>query len=212
MTGGPAPSLLLVRHGRTEANARGLLLGRADPALDALGRRQADAAAAALSSDRFGPVRTIVSSPLRRAVQTAEAIGEQVHAEVVLDERLIELDYGDWEGRPLTDVPAESWARWRADPTVGPPGGESLATLGARVRSACEQLSGELVGPAAVVVVSHVSPIKAAAAWALGVGDEVAWRTQLDNASISRVLVRSAGPALGLFNETAHLAGLSADR
>lgn len=211
MTSGTA-SLLLVRHGRTEANARGLLLGRADPSLDTLGRRQADAAAAALSSARFGPVHTIVSSPLRRAVETAAAIGEQLHAEVLLDEQLIELDYGDWEGRPVTDVPAESWASWRADPTNGPPGGESLATLGERVRAACERWSGQLVGPGAVVMVTHVSPIKAAVAWALGVGDEVAWRTQLDNASISRVLVRSGGPALGLFNETAHLAGLSADR
>lgn len=201
-------SLLWVRHGRTTANAAGLLLGRADPPLDELGRAQAAAVAAAIGSGRFGPVLAVVSSPLRRARSTAEAIGVPVQ----VDERLIELDYGELDGTPLTEVPAELWAEWRSDNRFRPPGGESLEELGHRVHDACAAWSEQVDRAGVIVMVSHVSPIKAALAWALSVGDEVAWRSHLDPASISRILLRGGGRALGLFNETAHLEGVFADR
>ncbi|HAT16741.1 MAG TPA: histidine phosphatase family protein, partial [Gemmatimonadetes bacterium] len=76
--------LYLVRHGRTEANASGLFLGRSDLALDGVGERQAAAVGSAI-----GPVDRVVSSPLRRAVQTAEAFDSPV----VVDNRWIELDF-----------------------------------------------------------------------------------------------------------------------
>jgi broad specificity phosphatase PhoE len=201
-------SLLLVRHGRTEANARGVLLGRADPPLDPTGRAQAESIGAVLRSGRFGPVLGVVSSPLRRARQTAELLG----GSHVLDDRLIELDYGEWEGRAVTDVSTQEWAGWRADPGFRPPGGESLRELGERVRTACDSWSSTVHRPGVLVLVSHVSPIKAAVAWALGAGDELTWRMRLDNASISRVLLRDGVPTLGVFNETAHLTTLPADR
>ena len=75
----------------------------------------------------------LVSSPLGRARDTAEALRLDVPVEI--DPRWIEVDYGELEGRALDAVPAELWARWRADPTFRPPGGESLAEVGARVRS-----------------------------------------------------------------------------
>ena len=203
-----ARSLLWVRHGRTAANASGLLLGRAAPPLDELGRAQAAAVAETIRSGRFGPVLGVISSPLQRARLTAEAIG----APVQIDERLIELDYGELDGTPVADVAPEVWAEWRADPRFRPPGGESLEELGRRVHEACSDWSAQLERPGVIVLVSHVSPIKAALAWALSVGDEVAWRSHLDPASITRVLVRAGGPALGLFNETAHLEGVFADR
>ena len=206
MTDTSGRSLLLVRHGRTVDNARGLLLGRADPELDELGRRQAEAVGVAIASGRFGPVAAVVSSPLRRAVGTAVAIG----APVLLDDRLLELDYGELEGTPVLDVPAATWAAWQADVEFCPAGGESLAALGARVRDACSHWAAAVDRPGAVVLVSHVSPVKAAVAWALGVGDQIAWRTQLDNASITQVLMRGNRPALSLFNATEHLDGLVA--
>ena len=187
--------LILVRHGQTQNNAEGRLLGRADPPLTELGRRQADTLAAAV-----GAVDRVVSSPLARARETAAVFG----APVDLDERWIELDYGDYDGRPLAEVPAELWATWRTDPSFTPPGGESLAEVGTRVRTACEDLVDE-VADRHVVVVSHVSPIKAAVAWALGVGDEVAWRLFLDVASVSRVAIGPAGPVLRTYNDTTHL-------
>lgn len=190
--------LILLRHGRTEANARGLLQGRIDLDLDDLGRRQAAAAAAWL-----GPVDRVVSSPLARARQTAEAFGEPIE----IDDRFIELDYGDWEGRPVADVPAETWSRWRADLDFRPPGGETLNELGRRVRSALDELSTS-VGDHTVVVVSHVSPIKASVAWALGVDDATTWRTTLGQAAICRIGLASGGPRLIEFNGTGHLRGL----
>ena len=187
--------LLLVRHGQTDANARGLLLGRADPPLSELGRRQA--AALAL---RVPAAARVVASPLARTQETAAAFGRPVD----LDERWIELDYGIWDGRPLTEVPAELWARWRADPEFAPEGGESLAELGRRVAAACQALVEEAASTD-VVVVSHVSPIKAAVAWALGVGDGVAWRMFVDVASLTRIAVTDRGPVLRSFNEVHHL-------
>lgn len=193
--------LLLVRHGRTASNASGLLLGRADPPLDERGIVEAAAVGAMLRSGRLGEIAAIVTSPLLRTRQTAEAIGGPIE----VDERLIELDYGEFEGVPLTEIPPATWAEWRSDVDFAPPGGESLAELGTRVRDACVDWSTRPLGPGAVVLVSHVSPIKAAVAWALGAGDGVAWRTHLDTASISRVIHRRTGPVLSLFNDTAHL-------
>jgi broad specificity phosphatase PhoE len=187
--------LLVVRHGRTAANASGLLLGRADPELDELGRRQAAAIAAVLP-----PIDRVVASPLRRAQQTAAAFGLPIET----DERWVELDYGEWDGRPIGDVPGQAWAQWRADLDFCPPGGECLAALGRRVRAACE----DLLEPAShgnVVVVTHVSPVKAAVAWALGVGDEATWRMYVAPASISRVEVREGRTVLTSFDEVGHL-------
>jgi broad specificity phosphatase PhoE len=188
-------TLVLVRHGRTELNARGLLQGRADAPLDELGQRQAARVAV-----RLGRVDRVITSPLRRAVETAERLG----AEPVVDPRWIELDYGSLDGMPISDIPPSTWTQWRTDATFAPPGGESLTDLYARVVSACEELSREAVD-GDVVVVSHVSPIKAAIVWALGVGVELGWRMRLDPASISRVSFTSNGAVLTTFNETAHL-------
>ena len=184
--------LVLVRHGRTAANAGGLLLGRADPPLDDLGRAQA----AALADVVTGATR-VVSSPLRRAQQTAELLGLPVE----VDERWVELDYGELDGRPITGVPPDLWRRWRADVGFTPPGGESLAALGQRVRAACADLAEEATGTD-VVVVSHVSPIKAAVAWALGVGDELAWRLHVAPGSVTRIAVRDGVGVLTSFNWT----------
>jgi broad specificity phosphatase PhoE len=82
-----------------------------------------------------------------------------------------------------------------------------LLALGARVRAACEALSADAKdADGDVVVVTHVSPIKAALAWALGVGEEVAWRTFVAPASITRIGFGPRGPVLHSFNEVAHLA------
>lgn len=186
--------LYVVRHGRTDANASGLLLGRADVALDDQGRAQAAALAARLPT----PAR-VISSPLTRCRETAEAFGVPVE----IDERWVELDYGALDKTPLTEVPAEVWARWRSDLTFAPPDGESIADLGRRVRSALDDLAPDLAAADAddIVVVSHVSPIKAAVAWALGVGDDVAWRMFVGVASITRISVTERGPSLHGFNE-----------
>jgi broad specificity phosphatase PhoE len=202
----PSPrSLVVIRHGRTEANARGVLLGRQDPSLDEVGWAQAEALAVAVSDGRFGEVGAVVSSPLVRTHQTAQLAAERLGLEVELDERLIELDYGEFDGTPVSEIPGPTWHRWRSDMEFRPPGGESLAELHERVRSACAEWATRVpdVG-GTVVMVSHVSPIKAAVAWALGV-ESVAWRAHLDTASITVITLRGDAPVLASFNETAHL-------
>jgi broad specificity phosphatase PhoE len=193
--------IVLVRHGRTDLNAAGRLLGRLDPPLDELGARQAKAVAAALDGLRDPRVMT---SPLARTRATAGEIAARLGVAVDVDERWIELDYGQWDGQLLSELPPETWRAWREDIDLRPPGGETLVELGARVRGALAALAADAV-TRDVVVVSHVSPIKAAVAWALHVGDEVAWHLFLAPASISRVGVSDRGVSLVSFNETAHL-------
>jgi broad specificity phosphatase PhoE len=202
--------LILARHGRTEANAQRLLLGRMDIPLDDTGLLQAAAIGAALAKAETRPVR-VIASPLGRTVQTARAIAQACGvADIETDERWLEVDYGDFDGEPLAEVPSEVWQHWRSDSAWTPPNGESLNHVGVRVRAACD----ELVDAAAngdVVVVSHVSPIKAAVAWAVGTGDQTAWRLFCDVASISRVRTTGDQPTLVTWNETAHLDGVRPD-
>ncbi len=194
--------IVLVRHGRTAANARGLLLGRADPPLDDEGHRQAACLARAMAGL---DVARVVTSPLGRCRETADAIERAAGAvPVSIDDRWIELDYGVLDGSPVGDVPAERWATWRSDVAWAPEAGESLATLGRRVREACSTLAAD-ASERDVLVVTHVSPIKAAVAWALGVGDEVAWRMWVAPASITRIGVTNGIPSLRSFNDVAHL-------
>jgi len=189
--------LFLVRHGRTAHNAERRLLGRADPPLDEVGRRQA---AALARVEVLAKASKVISSPLLRARQTAEAIGPPV----ALDPAWAEVDFGELDESPLEDSGA-LWARWQEDLAYSPPGGESLAALGGRVRQALEALWEQAI-EADVVVVSHVSPLKAAVAWTLGVGDEICWRMFLDLASLSRVGPSGSGaPLLLSYNETHHL-------
>jgi broad specificity phosphatase PhoE len=183
--------LILVRHGRTDANARGLLLGRLDPPLSDEGREQA-----AALTPRIPAAARVVSSPLRRARETAAVFGRPVE----VDDRWIELDYGALDGTPLRDVPPELWSEWRSDPAFVPPGGESLVALGERVRGACADLADE-ARTSDVVVVSHVSPIKAAIAWAIGAGDELSWRLFIEVASIARIGIDERGATLRSLNE-----------
>jgi broad specificity phosphatase PhoE len=192
--------LILVRHGQTAANASGLLLGRLDVELDERGREQAARLAAVVGR----PGVRVVSSPLRRARDTAAAIAASAGTTVEVDERWVEIDYGSHDGTPLSEVPAQLWARWREDPDFAPEGGESLAAVGRRVAAACEALApGAAAGD--VVVVSHVSPIKAAVVWALGTATPTVWRMFVAVASVTRIAIGDRGPVLHSFNETAHL-------
>jgi probable phosphoglycerate mutase len=147
------------------------------------------------------PHARVIASPLRRAVDTARAISDEVE----IDERFIELDYGQWDGRAMSDVDPAQWAQWRRDSLFRPPGGESLVELEQRVTPALEQLRLE-AQERDVVVVSHVSPIKCAVTWALEVDSHVTWRFHLDRASICRIAVTARGLSVLSMNEVAHLA------
>jgi broad specificity phosphatase PhoE len=190
--------LVFVRHGQTDANRNGVLLGRLDPPLNDAGREQATAVAARVS--RLEPVR-VMTSPLVRAVETAEIVASAcARREIEVDARLIEVDYGEYDGLPLGELPEDLVWKWRNEADFAPPGGESLASVGKRMGEYTREVLDTLAdGP--VAAVSHVSPIKAAVLWALGLPDLYAWRLRLDNASVTRLAPGPDGPVLLSFNE-----------
>jgi len=189
--------LILLRHGQTAANAKGLLQGRVDNPLDDVGYAQAAAAAAAL-----GTVDRVIASPLWRTRQTAAAL--RCDRGVEYDDRLVELDYGDFDGSALGDVSPDMWDMWRSDSSYRLPGGESLDELRSRVWPALDDLR-EFSAASTVVVVSHMSPIKTAVQWVLGVDVEISWNLHLSTASVTRVAMRGSRAVLHSFNDTAHL-------
>lgn len=195
--------LILVRHGRTSANAAGLLQGRIDNELDEVGVQQASQIAAALSRTDQRPDR-IISSPLMRARQTAQATAELTGLPISIDERWSELDYGEWDGIPISEVRASDWQRWRANTGFAPPGGESLAHLNDRVGAACDELSTTAAG-GNIAVFTHVSPIKSAVRWTLGTSDEISWQLHVSQAQITRIGFRGHVPRLTSYNDTTHL-------
>jgi broad specificity phosphatase PhoE len=194
--------IVLVRHGQTDANARGLLLGRADPPLSPTGVTQAAVVAEHLA--REDPPTAVLTSPLRRTRETAGRIAEAFGLRVEDDDAFLELDYGEWDERPLAEIPRATWATWQSDNDFAPPGGESMRALQQRVGARLPAVL-ERARSGCIVVVSHVSPIKAAAIWALGLDDrpELAWRLRLDVASITRITPGLLGPVLSGFNERA---------
>jgi broad specificity phosphatase PhoE len=131
-------------------------------------------------------------------------IAEPCGLPVEVDDRWIELDYGALDGRPASALTGDGWRTWRADPEHVPAGGESLAAVAARVHDACTTLAAD-AATGEVVVVSHVSPIKAAIAWALGVGIDVAWRMFLVDAAVCRIDTRPPTPVLLAVNDTGPL-------
>jgi broad specificity phosphatase PhoE len=195
--------IAFVRHGQTELNRGGRLQGRIDAPLSALGKEQAGALGRGFASM---PVTRVLSSPLQRAHDTAAAVASAHGLTVEVDERLIELDYGAWDGQLLTEVPADDWAAWRRDPEFSPPGGERLSDVTARVTAFCSDvLSDDLV-----IAVSHVSPIKAAVCGALRVDEMITWRMQLDVASVTRIGRRPDGSSyLVGFNDASIVASLA---
>ena len=189
--------LYLVRHGQTTANAARVVQDQRDPELTEVGVRQAATLVSVLPA-----AARVVSSPLRRARVTAAALDRPVE----VDDRWIEIDFGELEYRPVAEIRESVWPKWREDPEWVPAGGESLGDVARRVGPACDALAA-LAVEGDVIVVAHVTPIKLAVAWALGVGPEVAARMTVDLASITTVEVRPDRlPVLRSFNDRAHVA------
>lgn len=144
--GGPgAQRVYLARHGRTSLNASGVLRGHLDPPLDAVGHQQAKWLAAALT---LRGARLVVASPLRRAVETAQAIAVMAGIELVIDPRLIDRDYGQWAGQTKAAVEAQ-WGSVDEAPGVEP-AAEVRARAWGAITDAVQNARGEVA-----VLVSH---------------------------------------------------------
>jgi broad specificity phosphatase PhoE len=142
-------TLYLVRHAESEANAAGRFAGQLDSPLTTRGREQAEAVAEFLSKARFDRV---IASDLSRARDTAAAIAKRQHLAVETVTDLREIDVGDAEGRPFTDL--RQRPDWTPDGFVQWPGGESLDQAYARARRAIDRIVAESPG-ATVCIVGH---------------------------------------------------------
>ncbi|GAA3440787.1 bifunctional RNase H/acid phosphatase [Planomonospora venezuelensis] len=202
-----ATTLVLLRHGETLLSVERRFSGLGDPELTPDGVAQAEAAADRLSREPYG-VQVIVSSPLRRARTTAEAVAARTGLEVTVEEDLREADFGDWEGCTFTEIQRrwpDELAAWLADPSVAPPGGESFETVARRVRAAGDRIAERYEGRT-VLAVSHVTPIKTLLRFALLAPPAALYRMHLDLACVSVIEYYADGPAVvKAFNDTSHL-------
>ena len=197
-------TVILVRHGRTSANVGGVLAGRTPGVrLDDTGMAQAERTAARLAAV---PLVAVVSSPLERCRQTAQSVvraqtaAQTAALRVATDRGLTECDYGEWQGRPLKELAKEPlWKVVQSQPSAATfPGGESLASMQARVVDAVRRRDAAVEaehGPAAVwVAVSHGDLVKAVLADALGMHLDLFQRLHVDPASVSIVRYTSTRP------------------
>ncbi len=202
-------TVLLLRHGRTTANASGVLAGRQPVQLDDLGRTQAQRAGERL---RVLPVAAVVTSPLIRCRTTVELALPELTPE--LDEGLIECGYGDWEGRPLKELAKEPlWPVVQQHPSAAIfPNGEAMSAMAARavatVRAWDERVSAEHGSNALWVACSHGDVIKAIVADAMGLHLDQFQRLVADPASISVIRYTPTRPFLVRLNDSSDLSGL----
>jgi broad specificity phosphatase PhoE len=203
-TGTPT-RLLLLRHGQTELSVERRYSGHGDPELTPLGHAQAAGAAARLA--RVPDVAAVLTSPLQRARQTAALVAEATGAPLHVRERLIETDFGAWEGLTFAEARARDpqlHAEWLGSEEVAPPGGESFATVGRRIEAERAELVNEYPG-ATLVLVTHVTPIKMLLRDALQGGPGVLYRLHLDLAALSIVdFYPDGGASVRLVNDTSH--------
>ena len=148
--------IYLVRHGQTDYNLKNLLQGSTDNPLNSTGREQAQQLADLLQDI---PFEVIYSSPLKRALETAQIIREKNrgHPPIVLDERLREIDMGDWEGKYFPQVLEENrefFERVKEDPfQYAPPGGETFTQFVRRLESFLEDLKSK--NHETILIVAH---------------------------------------------------------
>ncbi|MFC8126386.1 bifunctional RNase H/acid phosphatase [Streptomyces sp. NPDC057302] len=205
--GAPA-TFVLLRHGETALTPQKRFSGSGgtDPSLSDVGREQAERAAAAFAAR--GTIQAIVTSPLKRCQETAQAVAARVGLDVRIEEGLRETDFGAWEGLTFGEVrsrrPQELNA-WLASPDAAPPGGESFAEVARRVSETRDRLTAEYAGRT-VLLVTHVTPIKTLVRLALGAPPESLFRMELSAASVSTVAYYGDGNAsVRLLNDTSHL-------
>ncbi|MCU0266714.1 MAG: bifunctional RNase H/acid phosphatase [Actinomycetia bacterium] len=201
---GPPTTFRLLRHGQTEHTREKRFSGSggADPGLTDVGLGQARAALALL---RGRPVDTVVASPLRRTRETAAVVAAALGHEVRVEDGLRECAFGEWEGLTFAEV-EEGWpdelAAWLGSTAVTPPGGESFDEVAARVRRTRDRLIARHPGRA-LLLVTHVTPIKTLVRLALDAPAQALFRMELAPASLTTVAWFGDGNAsLRAFNET----------
>ena len=203
-------TVILLRHGRSTSNTAGILAGRAEGVdLDDKGREQALGLI-----DRIGelPIRALICSPMQRCRRTLEPLAEALSLQPVIEDRLAEVDYGEWTGRKLGDLASEPlWRVVQAHPSAAVfPGGEGLAQVQARAVSAVREhdrrlglgYGGEQGGDALWVACTHGDVIKSVIADAYGMHLDSFQRGNADPASVSVIRYTQLRPFVLHVNHT----------
>ncbi|MEU9256073.1 bifunctional RNase H/acid phosphatase [Streptomyces sp. NPDC048270] len=206
---GTPATFVLLRHGETALTPQKRFSGSggSDPELSPAGRRQASAVAEALAAR--GTVQTVISSPLRRCRETAQAVADRLGLTVTVEEGLREVDFGAWEGLTFAEVRErfpDDLQAWLDSPRAAPTGGgESFTTATRRISATRDRLLAEHAG-STVLLVTHVTPVKIMVRLALGAPPESLFRMELSAASLSAVAYYADGNAsVRLLNDTSHL-------
>ena len=207
--GGARPArFLLLRHGQTDMSAAKQFSGLSDPELNETGQWQARRAAGYIG--KRGGIDAVLSSPLQRTQSTAKAVAEELNLQVKTEDGLIEMDFGEWEGKSFSEVRAEYPEEHRTffyDSTSCPPEGECMEDIYERTQDVTRRLAKEYAGQN-VVLVSHVTPIKAILRYGLQADASMFRTLHLDLASLSIVEFYPDGNAIvRRVNDTHYLEG-----
>jgi probable phosphomutase (TIGR03848 family) len=202
-------TVILLRHGRSTSNTAGVLAGRAEGVdLDDKGREQAVGLI-----DRIGelPIRALICSPMLRCRRTLEPLAEALCLQPLIEDRLAEVDYGEWTGRKLGDLASEPlWRVVQAHPSAAVfPGGEGLAQVQARAVSAVREHDRRLAlehggeqGDVLWVACTHGDVIKSVIADAYGMHLDSFQRVNADPASVSVIRYTQLRPFVVHVNHT----------
>ena len=199
--------LFMVRHGQTDSNVSGLFHGATDIPLNVVGVRQAELVARRVS--RLEDLRSLHSSPLQRALVTAQAIARSIGLQPRLRPGLTEMHFGEAEGMALLAM-AERWPELAArfldldDHEARFPGGESRREFHTRVRETLDQIVTEHVGER-LLIVAHGGVIGSIVAQLLGENPNDWRRFTFHNCSVTHLELATTGPVAHLLNDVIHL-------
>jgi len=203
-------TFLLIRHGQTEWNRVERFRGHADVPLNDTGLKQAEATGRYVAA-QWQPA-AIYSSPLSRAVKTAETIGRHAGLQVEIYPGLTDIDYGEWQGV----TPEEAIRRWPemveawydAPQRVRIPGGETLDALRKRAMETIKNLT-QLHSGQTIVLVGHTVINKIILLGVLGLGSECLWHIEQDACAINVFKAAAGDYTLSSLNNTCHLSNLA---
>ena len=204
----PTADVVLLRHADTRLTPERRFSGvGTDPGLSAAGRDQARQSAYSLLL-RGRPFTEILTSPMARCVETAQVLAAALGVSVRIDRGLREMDFGLWEEMTFDEVQhryPDDLQRWKQSASASPTGSsETFAAVVDRMRTAAERFASSYAG-ASVVAVTHVTPLKALVADALGAPPSSLFRMELSSACFSRITYTEGEACLRLFNDTSHL-------
>jgi len=204
-------TIYLVRHGQTAWNREEVFRGRADIPLNETGRKEALLTGECLKKVKAG---AIYSSPLSRAVETAEAISRYQGKEVLISDGLIDIDFGRWQGVSHEEVKekfGDLYRQWKDSPhLVRFPGGESLEDVRKRVLRGIDEILPDH-GDETLVMVSHRVVNKTLLCGLLGLDNSHFWQIGQDTGCIN-ILEFGEGFTLRRLNDTSHLVAIEEER